>query len=157
MDQYVVAKKVIEIMMKLRILLASIIWLMSGCSTPPPSQLSGAWLLKVENLQHHVVTTANIHFTGDATVSCLAGMAHVKKVVIDAYQTEDEQFFPVDQVLAYTLDNDQLRIGRYNICDAYVEIGGQLTAGHMEGNYFTSAWQTNHIGYFSLHQGESTL
>jgi hypothetical protein len=76
-----------------------------------------------------------------------------KKVVVDSYKTSDPKFFPVNESLSYELMGNKLSIGRNEICDAYLQISGELKDSSMAGEYISFGWGSRKLGYFSLERG----
>ena len=59
------------------------------------NELLGSWTLKIENLQHKVVTTMVIHFIDNEAPSCLSG--NWKQVVVDSYESSDSELVPANE------------------------------------------------------------
>ncbi len=125
--------------------------LLSSVNAQTPDKFLGAWTLQIENLQHEVITTLIIHFTENEADSCLGG--NWKQVVVDSYKTSDRHFFPVDEPLSYELDKNTISIGRNEICDAYLQLSGQLKESTAVGEYIKFGWGSKQLGYFSLNRG----
>ena len=119
---------------------------MASANAQVPEQLLGSWTLQVENPQHKVVATLIIHFIGDEAQSCLGG--NWKKVVVDSYETSDPQFFPANEPLSFEIDGNKLSIGRNEICDAYLQLSGELKNSTMVGEYIAFGWGSRKLGYF---------
>ncbi|HSB96733.1 MAG TPA: hypothetical protein VLC91_09800 [Spongiibacteraceae bacterium] len=111
-------------------------------------ELSGSWVLQVENLQHEVISTANVRFADTEGSSCLGG--NWEQVMIDAPKSSDAKFFPISDKLSYIFEGGILTIGRNEICDAYLHLSGQLNNGAVAGKYFQFGWGRKQLGYFSL-------
>jgi len=126
--------------------------LLNSANAQALDELSGSWTLQVENLQHKVVTTLIIHFIEDNAQSCLGG--NWKQVVVDSYKTSDPEFFPVNQPLSYELEGNRLSIGRNEICDAYLQLSGELKGSTIVGEYIAFGWGSRKLGYFSLKRGD---
>ena len=116
-----------------------------------PDKLLGAWILQIENLQHQIITTMNIHFSANQADSCLGGKW--KKIVVNSHNTSDKKFFPIDQPLSYDLNKNKLIIGRNEICDAYLHLSGELIDSKASGEYVKFGWGSKQLGYFSLTRG----
>ena len=125
--------------------------LTASANAQVPDELLGSWTLQVETLQHKVVTTLTIHFIEDAAQSCLGG--NWKKVVVESHKTSDPNFFPVNESLSYELKGNRLSIGRNEICDAYLQLSGELKKSSMVGEYISFGWGSKKLGYFSLKRG----
>lgn len=152
----------LETLMKIAVLLICVLTLLISCANTRNStvdrevqismdtavRLTGAWILKIENLQHQVITTMTIHFTNIQANSCLGG--NWKQIIVESHNKPGVQFFPVDQPLSYKLDKNKLVIGRNEICDAYLHLNGDLTDSKASGEYIEFGWTSKRIGYFSL-------
>lgn len=125
--------------------------LMTSANAQASDELLGSWTLQVENPQHKVVTTLTIHFIEDEAQSCLGG--NWKQVVVDSYKISDPKFFPVNEQLSYELEGSKLSIGRNEICDAYLQLSGELKESTMVGEYIAFGWGSRKLGYFSLKRG----
>jgi len=129
-------------------LTAASLW---GATAALGTELSGKWLLYIENSEHRVVTTAKIVFTDKPAPSCMSG--EWKVVAVVSTTTKDKGFFPVAEPLSYWIENGQLTIGRNEVCDAYLWLQGKLAGGAVQGSYF-SLWPGGSTprGYFKLSQ-----
>ena len=113
------------------------------------AEISGKWVLYIENPEHHVVTTANIVFTGRAAASCMSGKWQVVEVV--STNTKNKEFFPTAEPLSYRVENGQLTIGRNEVCDAYLWLQGKLGGTTVQGNYFSlGLGGSSPRGYFKM-------
>jgi hypothetical protein len=112
------------------------------------NELLGSWTLKIENLQHKVVTTMVIHFIDNEAPSCLSG--NWKQVVVDSYESSDSELVPANEAWSYEFENKKLSIGRNEICDAYLQMSGELINSAMAGEYYVFGWGNRKLGYFSL-------
>ena len=110
--------------------------------------LSGQWDLKIEDNNHHVVTVLVIEFTERQARSCIAGKW--LRVNVVSSTTEDGQFFPVSAPLSYGVENNQLTIGRNEICDAYLWLQGTLDNEIIHGEYLSFGWSSKSLGFFAL-------
>ena len=138
--------------MKAPYIFSSLLFLfISSANAQVPDKLIGSWTLQVENLQHKVVTTLIIHFIEDEAQSCLGG--NWKEIVVDSYKTSDLKFFPVNEPLSYELEGNKISIGRNEICDAYLQLRGELKESKMVGEYVAFGWGSRKLGYFSLKRG----
>ena len=138
--------------MKESYIFARLLFLLIACANAQASEkLLGSWTLQVENPQHQVVTTLIIHFTEDQAKSCLGG--NWKQVVVDSYKTSNPLLFPVNEPLSYDFVDNKLFIGRNEICDAYLQLSGELKESTMIGEYFSFGWGSRKLGYFSLKRG----
>lgn len=117
------------------------------------SELPGKWVLYIENPEHQVVTTAEVEFTNKPAASCMSGEWKVVEVV--STKTKDKEFFPVAEPLSYRIENDQLTIGRNEVCDAYLWLQGKLGSTTVQGTYF-SLWLggSSPRGHFKLSQAK---
>ena len=138
--------------MKASFTLTSLLFLLvASANAQAPEKLLGSWTLEVETPQHKVVTTLIIHFTEDKAQSCLGG--DWKRVVVDSYETSDPIFFPVNEPLSFELDGNKLSIGRNEICDAYLQLSGEIKDSTMIGEYIAFGWGNRKLGYFLLKRG----
>lgn len=138
--------------MKASYIFLSLLFLFTtSASAQVSDELLGNWTLQVENPQHKVVTTLTIQFIEDEAQSCLGG--NWKKVVVNSYKTSDPEFFPVNESLSYELKGNKLSIGRNEICDAYLQLSGELKDSSMVGEYISFGWGSRKLGYFSLKRG----
>ena len=110
--------------------------------------LAGQWDLKVENKDHHVVTVLVVEFTEHQAQSCIGGKW--LRVNVVSSTTEDSHFFPVSGHLSYSVGDNQLTIGRNEICDAYLWLRGALNDEIIRGEYFGFGWGTTPLGFFAL-------
>ena len=98
-----------------------------------PKKLAGLWVVRIENLQHQVVTTMTIEFTGDRAKSCMSG--DWKRVVVKSHDTSDRHFFPVTEPLSYELENGSVVIGKNEWCDDYLHLKGDFRDSAAHGEY----------------------
>ena len=111
--------------------------------------LAGEWSLKVENPSHHLVTTLTIEFTNKSAHSCLGG--NWKSVNIVYATTEDTHFYPVSDSLSYNIENNQITIGRNEICDAYLMLSGAFSGETIRGEYYSfGLGGSSTLGFFTL-------
>ncbi len=110
--------------------------------------LAGQWDLKIEDKNHHVVTVLVIEFTEQKARSCIAGKW--LRVNVVSSKTEDSQFFPASDALSYGVENNQLTVGRNEICDAYLWLHGMLDNEIIRGEYFSFGWGSKPLGFFVL-------
>jgi hypothetical protein len=89
-----------------------------------PKTLAGLWTVRIENLQHQVVTTMTIEFTADQATSCMSG--DWKRIAVKSHDTSDRHFFPVTERLSYELEKGSIVIGRNEWCDDYLHLKGEL-------------------------------
>jgi hypothetical protein len=114
-----------------------------------PRELAGLWAVRIENLQHQVVTTMTIEFTGDQATSCMGG--DWKRVVVKSHGTSDKHFFPVTEPLSYQLENGGMVIGRNEVCDGYLYLKGDFRDSAAHGEYVAlGLGSSQRLGYFSL-------
>lgn len=124
---------------------ASLLVSHAACS----SDLPGQWTLSVENPSHVVVATLKVEFTEEKARSCLGGDWKILKVV--SATTQDEDFFPAADPLSYQIDNEQLTIGRNELCDAYLLLKGPVGEPSVRGDYFSlGLGGGTRLGYFNL-------
>lgn len=115
------------------------------------AELSGKWVLYVQNPEHQVITTANIVFTDKAAALCMSGKWKVVEVI--STTTKDKKFFPAAEPLSYQIENGQLTIGRNEVCDAYLWLQGKLAGSTVHGSYFSlGLGGSSPRGYFKLSQ-----
>lgn len=110
--------------------------------------LAGQWDLKIEDKSHHVVTVVVIEFTERQAKSCIGGKWLRVKVV--SATTEDSHFFPMSDPLSFSVENNQLTIGRNEVCDAYLWLRGALDDETIRGEYFSFGWGSKPLGFFAL-------
>lgn len=141
-------------MRTLRLCLYSLLFLFSASCAQQPStpaksaNLSGSWEVQVMDKHHKVVSTMTVSFSSQPANSCMSGSW--KQVVVTNYRTEDGDFFPGSEPLAYALDGNRLSIGRVNACDAYMMLGGELAGNRVEGEYSAvSIGGGELLGYFN--------
>lgn len=121
-------------------------------SAASSSELPGQWILSIENPQHLDVATLAVEFTDEKAVSCLGGDWKAVKVLSAA--TGDNDFFPTSEPLAYQIEDQQLTIGRNQMCDAYLLLKGKLGDPEVRGNYFSFGMGGSFpLGYFRLSRG----
>jgi len=114
-----------------------------------PKECAGLWTVRIENLQHQVVTTMTIQFTGDQATSCMSG--NWKRVVVKSDDTSNKDFFPVTEPLSYQLENGGLVIGRNEVCDGYLYLKGDFRNSAAHGEYVAfGLGSSERLGYFSL-------
>jgi hypothetical protein len=108
----------------------------TSISTPSEgTHLSGSWTLRIENLNHELITTMNIRFGGDVGESCMGG--HWRRVVVASQTSTDKHFFPAAEPLSYEIDGDHIVIGRDRVCDAYLQLVGEMTGAAAAGDYIS--------------------
>lgn len=110
--------------------------------------LSGQWDLKVEDKDHNVVSVLVIKFGALKAKSCLGG--DWLRVEVVSSSTKDKTFFPVSDALSYRVENNQLTIGRNEVCDAYLMLQGKLDDEIIRGEYFSFGWKSTPLGFFVL-------
>lgn len=111
--------------------------------------LAGEWTLKIQNRQQQLITTLKIRFAESKADSCMGG--EWRQVQVLSSNSTDKTFFPMSDPLSYTLENNQLIIGRNNICDAYLGLKASLDNAKMNGTYYAlSKGGTSNLGYFVL-------
>lgn len=114
-----------------------------------PSDLAGPWELKIEDKNHHAVTTLVIEFTNRSAVSCMGGRWLQLKVLSSV--SEDINFFPSSDPLSFSIQNNQLTIGRNQTCDAYLRLQGPFDGEAARGDYYgLGLGGTWPLGFFSL-------
>ncbi len=113
-----------------------------------PRDLAGQWDLKIEDRNHRVITVLVIEFTEHQARSCIGG--NWLRVNVVSSTTEDKQFFPVSAPLSYGVENNQLTIGRNEVCDAYLWLRGTLDNEIIRGEYFSFGWGRKPLGFFAL-------
>jgi hypothetical protein len=114
-----------------------------------PNELAGLWVVRIENLQHQVVTTMTIEFTGERAKSCMSG--DWRRVIVKSHDTSDKQFFPVTEPLSYELKNGGIVIGRNELCDGYLYLKGDFRNSAARGKYFAlGLGSSQDLGFFSL-------
>jgi hypothetical protein len=113
-----------------------------------PRDLTGQWNLNIEDKNHHVVTGLVIEFTAHQAPSCIGG--NWLRVNVVSATTEDAHFFPVSEPLSYSIEKNQLTIGRNEICDAYLALRGALNDETIRGEYFSFGWGSKPLGFFAL-------
>lgn len=133
------------------LILCMVFFVMSSAHAQEPEALSGPWTLEIESLEHKNISTLIVHFTTNKARSCLGG--NWKAVVVESYKTSDKKFFPVDEPLSYQFDKHKLSIGRNGVCDAYLQLSGELSGTKIIGEYFEFGWSRKNLGYFSLVRG----
>ena len=113
------------------------------------NDLSGVWLLRVENAKHRVVATLKVQFTDAVANSCMVGDWKVLKVLSATAKAKD--FFPVSDPLSYQIAHGQLTIGRNEICDGYLQLQGPIGGSLIKGDYFSlGLLGSSPLGYFTL-------
>lgn len=113
-----------------------------------PRDLTGQWNLNIEDKNHHVVTGLVIEFTDHQAPSCIGG--NWLRVNVVSSTTKDAHFFPVSDHLSYSIEKNQLTIGRNEICDAYLALSGALDDETIRGKYFSFGWGSKPLGFFVL-------
>jgi hypothetical protein len=114
------------------LLIAAVFFLSSAACG---SELPGQWTVTVENPDHLVVATLKVKFTDKQAKSCMAGEWKVLKVI--SATTTDKDFFPTSDPLAYRIEDNQLTVGRNELCDAYLWLQGPLGGASIKGDYFS--------------------
>ena len=113
------------------------------------SELPGQWTLTVENPDHLVVATLKVKFTDKQARSCMAGEWKVLKVI--SATTQEKDFFPTSDALAYRIEDKQLTMGRNEICDAYLWLRGALGGHTVQGDYISfGLGGGTPLGYFNM-------
>lgn len=111
--------------------------------------LTGQWDLKIEDKNHHVVTTLVIEFTNQSAVSCIGG--RWLQLNVRSSVSEDINFFPASDPLSFSIQNNQLTIGRNQTCDAYLRLQGAFDGEAARGDYYgLGLGGTWPLGFFSL-------
>lgn len=105
--------------------------------------------MKIENRSHHVVTVLVIEFTSQEAQSCIAG--NWLRVNVVSAATEDVDFYPVSDPLSFHIENDQLTIGRNEVCDGYLMLHGSLNGEMARGDYYSLGIDgSSPLGFFTL-------
>jgi hypothetical protein len=114
---------------------------------PGPDQ---RWRLHVRDLTHRTRVAATVRFTKDAAKeSCMVG--NWKRLVVEAVGIRDEQFFPLAEALAYTIENGELVAGRTGVCDGYLFLGGKPGKQSIAGDFrATGLGYSEKLGDFEL-------
>jgi len=99
------------------------------------TELTGTWTLSVENPDHVVLANLRVEFTEKPAKSCMSGDWKVVRVV--SAKTTDKQFFPASDPLPYRIENNQLTIGRNQVCDDYLWLQGPIEGPSVSGEYFS--------------------
>ncbi|MBC3875901.1 hypothetical protein [Undibacterium flavidum] len=111
--------------------------------------LNGEWILKIENKKHQTIATLNIQFTKQKAESCIAG--EWSRIIVLSSTTKDKNFFPVSDMLSYSIEKNRLAIGRNEICDAYLMLNGRLRKKVIRGDYYALGMGgASPLGFFSL-------
>ncbi len=109
--------------------------------------LSGSWDMQLMDKHHKVIATMTVSFSNQAANSCMSGSW--KQMAVSRYKTEDPDFFPGREPLAYALDGDYVSMGRMEVCDGYLMLGGKLTGNRVQGEYSAvSIGGSQLLGYF---------
>jgi hypothetical protein len=117
------------------------------------TELPGKWVLSIENVDHVVLATLKVEFTEKPSRSCMSGEWKVVKVV--SAKTTDKQFFPASDPLSYRIENNQLTIGRNQVCDDYLWLQGSLEGPSASGDYFSlGLGESAPLGHFKLLQAK---
>jgi hypothetical protein len=112
-----------------------------------PANLGGFWDVQVMNKHRKVIVAMKVSFSNLETRSCMSGSW--KQVVVSAYKAKDDNFFPVNEPLAYRLDGKHISIGQVNVCDAYMMLDGKIAGNRAQGNYSAvSISKSELMGYF---------
>jgi hypothetical protein len=105
-------------------------------SAPPENEaLRVPWTLTIQNKDHQTIGVLTVRFTREKADSCIVG--DWKRVVVEAFESSGEPAFPGREPLSYTVDGGWLTIGRNEVCDAYLMLGGELTADGLTGEYYS--------------------
>jgi hypothetical protein len=114
-----------------------------------PHNLNGEWVLKIENKNHQAITTLNIKFTKQKAAVCIGGKW--SKIKVLSTTTKDKNFFPISDMLSYSIEENQLTIGRNGICDDYLLLKGALKKKVIRGDYSAMGIEgVSPLGFFSL-------
>lgn len=135
-----------------RILLLLCLTLTLACGASAWSQdLTGQWILTMQNRSHEPVTTLTIEFTQQKSRSCMSG--NWLQLAVVSASSKDKQFFPYGDPLSYSIENNRLTIGRNGICDAYLMMSGAIGGSEIHGDYYAfGLGGSESLGYFALHK-----
>lgn len=115
--------------------------------------LKGKWVLKIENKKHQPITTLEIKFITQEATSCIAG--DWSRVIVLSSITKDKNFFPISDLLSYSIEKNHLTIGRVDICDGYLMLRGVLEGKMIRGKYYSLGMGgPTTLGFFSLHRNK---
>jgi len=90
-----------------------------------------------------------IEFTNEDASSCMSG--DWKRVIIVSAVSQDEKLFPVSDPLSYEIDNGRLTIGRNDLCDAYLQLSGDINSEEIRGgDYSLFLLGSKTLGTFTL-------
>ncbi|PRC90569.1 hypothetical protein [Solimicrobium silvestre] len=113
------------------------------------ADLKGEWALQVEDQKHQPIAVLSIKFTNRKADSCLSD--NWLRVEVLSATTKDDGFFPISDRLSYKIENNKLTIGRNEICDAYLGLGGSISSEEIHGDYYSLGMAgTRALGFFSL-------
>jgi len=116
--------------------------------------LRGKWDLMVKDKCHHVVATLIVEFTSQYAESCIGGKW--KRVTVVSAATEDKHFFPSSDPLSFKIENNELTIGRSEVCDAYLMLSGTFDRDTVSGEYYSlGLGGTSPLGFFTLSRKRS--
>ena len=126
--------------------------LLAFSATAAKSQeLDGLWKLSIRDLKHNEVSTLTIRFTDKPGQSCMGG--DWRQIAVQSAKTSDPRFFPVGEALTYELKGSNLVIGRNEICDGYLHLGGKFDGKTAKGRYYAfGLGGGTDLGEFSLHR-----
>ena len=136
--------------MKLQVFRVLFLVVILACSLSAYSaDLNGEWTLQVEDQNHQPVAALNIKFTKQKAESCLSD--NWLRVDVLSATTKLDSFFPISDRLSYKIENNKLTIGRNEICDAYLGLGGAINDQEIHGDYYSLGMAgTRTLGFFSL-------
>ena len=104
--------------------------------------LRDPWTFTIQNEERKPIGSLTVRFTGEPAKSCIEG--NWKRVIVVAYKSFGEPAFPGTEPLAYEVDARKLTVGRINICDGYLMLGGNLTEKDFSGEYYSLGLQGVH-------------
>lgn len=130
-----------QINMKIILSIISFLFLITSCSVTKdnqfkiPDTLKGMWNIQIKNTQNEVINTMVVTFSGKEAKSCLGG--DWKVLNVKSYKNIGKNTFPAKDPLSYQFKDNNLTIGRNEICDGYLHLSGNLKDSKVNGKYTT--------------------
>ena len=124
--------------------------LLSGLTATVQADPAGTlWRLQITDLERKVKVEGTIRLVEEHAKSCMTG--RWKRAIVEAKSTQNESLFPLDQPLAYKVENGNLIVGRMELCDRYLLLSGKWAPPAIEGNYdWVSITGIKALGHFTL-------
>lgn len=93
------------------------------------------WRLQINDLDHKVRVDATIRLAKqEAPESCLDAVRW-KRVIVEKTTMSSPEFFPLHELLAYSMKDQKIALGRTGVCDGYRILIAKWSKSRVAGEY----------------------